>query len=142
MKILIVLLPQLLSQLLYMRTLGSILIVDRDSNLAAILGHFLTANGYTVCFTTRVREGIKKLRNQKFTQIFLDPEVSPDPVGEMFEELMMAGSSNQNTPLTLMSSNSSYILPMKYVKRVNSIMSKPFALREFSYRLNLGIVKT
>ena len=65
-----------------------------------------------------------------------------NPVGEMFEELMMAGSSNQNTPLTLMSSNSSYILPMKYVKRVNSIMSKPFALREFSYRLNLGIVKT
>ena len=68
----------------------------------------------------------------------MDPELSPDPVNELFDELILPGSSNLNTPLTLMSANSSYILQMKYVKRVHAIMAKPFSLREFSYRLRLG----
>ena len=90
----------------------------------------------TVCVLRLESERALRNCEIKSSPIYMDPDLSPDPVIELFDELILAGNSNLNTPLNLFSANSSCILQMKYVKRINAIMAKPFSLREFSYRLS------
>lgn len=115
---------------------GTILIVDRDSTLASILGSSLNVQGYRVQFTTRVREALRKAANQKFSHIFVDPDLSPDNVNELYAELMEKSGMNATTPLTLLASNLEEMLLPETIKRLHSILPKPFNLQEFLYQLN------
>lgn len=118
-----------------MASLGSILILDRDSELVTILSSYLSALGYRPIFTTRVREAIKKLRNQKFHHLFIDPDLKPDQIEPLIDEIQVMGNLNQNTPLTFMTSNMDIAISMDHVKRVKAILPKPFTLREFNHKL-------
>lgn len=111
---------------------GSVLLIDRDSELTAILGSYLTALGYKVMFTNRVREALRKVANQRFDHIFVDPDLSPDNLLPLIEDLETNGSLNHKTPVTLMTFDLDYMVPMPHVKRISSILPKPFSLAEFA----------
>lgn len=116
---------------------GSILIVDRDPELVSILSSFLSTQGYRVVFTTRVREALKKLTNQRFDHIFVDPQLEPDKAEDLFADLMTSGSLNHKTPLTLMTFDLDYQLPMTMSKRLFSILPKPFGLAQFAQQIKI-----
>lgn len=113
----------------------TVLIVDLDSALASILGAYLTAQGYRVQFTTRVRECLRKIENQKFSHIFLDPDLGPDSAAQVLTELMAKSGFNALTPLTLMTAKTEMSIPAASTKRLHSILPKPFSLQEFAYQL-------
>lgn len=115
---------------------GSVLLVDQDSQLVTILASFLTAQGYRAIFTTRVREAIKKLRNQKFSHVFVDPDLRPDSPSELLAEVTDPNSLNFQTPITLMTAKLNEEVKLEEAKRLSAIMQKPFTLREFLFRLN------
>jgi DNA-binding NtrC family response regulator len=102
-----------------METTGTILLIDQDSELAQIMGSFFTTLGFRVLHTTRVREALKKLSNQKFAFIFVDPELKPDTPETLFAELMDPASLNHKTPLIVSSLNAEAALPMAVVKRID-----------------------
>lgn len=119
-----------------MKPLGSVLIVDRDSELVSILSSFLSLRGYRVVFTTRVREALKRLANQRFEHIFIDPILDPDNTSELFSDLMTVGTLNFKTPLTLMTFDLEYALPIPTAKRMHSILPKPFSLPELALQIH------
>jgi DNA-binding response OmpR family regulator len=112
----------------------TILMVDQDSELVAILGAYLGTQGYRVVFTTRVREALKKVASQKFGHIFLDPELPPDDSIKIVRELCTPSSINLITPLTIMTTNENFLFPMSVVKRIDALLMKPFTLQEFAFR--------
>ncbi len=118
-----------------METTGTILLIDQDSELAQIMGSFLSTLGFRVLHTTRVREALKKLSNQKFAFIFVDPELQPDTPETLFAELMDPASLNHKTPLIVSSLNAEAALPMSVVKRIDSILMKPFTIAQLSSEL-------
>jgi len=113
---------------------GTILIVDQDSELMSILAAYLTSQDFRVLFTTRVREAKRKIRNQRFAHIFVDPELPPDDVLDLLRDLIRTDSLNAQTAVTLMTSNKNLLLPMSMVKRIHSLLIKPFNLEEFAFR--------
>jgi DNA-binding NtrC family response regulator len=119
----------------------TVLIVDRDSDLVSILSSYLTMSGYRVCFTTRVREALRKLAFQKFSHVFLDPDLAPDNALQILDELSSPNSMNSRTPLILMTFNLEYTLPMPSVKRIQAILAKPFPLGEFAFQLEATLAK-
>jgi DNA-binding response OmpR family regulator len=114
---------------------SAVLVVDHDSELASILGAFLTAQGHRSLFTTRVREAARKIANQKFTHIFVDIGLKPESISSLFMELAAPGCLNAQTPITIMASDLEATLPMANVKRVHSILAKPFTLQEFANQI-------
>ena len=108
--------------------------VDQDSELVSILGAYLNTQGYRVLFTNRVRAAQKKISIQKFAHIFVDPELAPDEGVKILIDLNLPASLNFKTPLTLMTTNENFLLPMSVVKRINSLLIKPFTLEEFAFR--------
>lgn len=114
---------------------GTILIVDQDSALASILASYLTCQDFRVLFTTRIREAKLKIRNQRFVHIFVDPELPPDDGLELLYELIRSNSVNARTSITLMTSNKDFLLSMSIVKRIHSVLTKPFTLEEFAFRM-------
>ena len=114
-----------------MENKGTVLIVDRDSALASILGSCLNVQGYRVQFTTRVRECLRKIGNQKFSHVFVDPDLSPDNVNEIYTELSESSRLNQQTPLTVMTADMEMPLQPSTIKRLHSILPKPFNVQEY-----------
>jgi DNA-binding NtrC family response regulator len=111
---------------------NTILIIDHDSELASILGAYLNAQGFRTLFTTRIREAVRKVANQKFTHIFVDIELKPESATPLLMELSTAGSLNSQTSLTVMSLNLDATVPMAHLKRIYSVLPKPFTLQEFA----------
>ena len=124
-----------------MDTKGSILIIDQDSELVSILSAFLTASGYRVVFTTRVREALKKLALLKFAHIFIDPNLKPDDASKVLLDLTLTDSLNAKTALTILVSDGDFQVPMAMVKRIFSLLPKPFTLDEFAHHLATAVSK-
>jgi hypothetical protein len=85
--------------------------------------------------TTRVREALQKLRKQKFAHIFMDPELAADNAITILYEISDDKSLNAQTPLTLMTFNDKFLLPLSIVKRLHALILKPFTLEEFAFRI-------
>lgn len=118
---------------------GTVLILDQDLELASILSGYLTAQGLRVQFTTRVREALRKLSYAKFAHVFIDPDLNPDHHAEVLMELSSGSGLNALTPITLMTANLETKIQMPHVKRLQSILIKPFTLKEFIHHfLNAG----
>jgi DNA-binding NtrC family response regulator len=110
--------------------------VDQDSDLGSILGSYFSAMGHRVQFTTRVNEAIKKLANQKFSHILVDPSLKPDNVNRIYDTLTIGSEMNRKTPLTLMTFDQNCLVPMSAVKRIHSLLLKPFTLEELAFRVH------
>ncbi len=114
---------------------GTVLLIDRDSDLVAILGSFLTSNGYRMVATTRVREALRKLGNQQFVHVFMDPALAPDHSAKILDDLSTPGTLNFKTPFTIMAKDLEHAIPYDFTKRLHAIIAKPFQLSEFALRL-------
>ncbi len=118
-----------------MKAQSTILIVDHDSELATILGSYFSTQGCRIQFTTRVNEAIKKIENQKFAHILVDPNLKPDNYERILNELTSGKGMNVKTPLTIMTWEPDFTVPLLAVRRIHSILIKPFKLAEVSYRV-------
>lgn len=115
---------------------GSVLIIDQDSELSSILAAYLSTICMKTQFTTRVQSAVRKLEIQKFAHVFIDPELRSEDAMLVMTAVSQASSLNFKTPLTFMSCDGTYQIPMTVVKRVHSILMKPFTLDQFAYHLS------
>ena len=113
----------------------TILIVDLDSELSSILGSYCSMVGMKTQFTTRVAQALRKLENQRYAHIFIDPDLKMDDPIAIIDALSRSGGINSKTPVTFMPADPGFEMPLSTTKRLSSILMKPFSLDEFVFHL-------
>ncbi len=106
----------------------SVLIIDRDRELAQIVGSFLNLFEVRVTFAGRVSEAFVRLDSQKFSCIFLDPDLGLERGEKILLDISGPGSLNHKTPVILSSANGEYAMPLHAIKQVKGVIKKPFDL--------------
>lgn len=119
-----------------MAAVKSILVVDLDSELSSVLGSYCSLVGMKIQFTTRVPQALRRLEMQRYAHVFLEPNLKMDDPMAVIDILSATGGINAKTPLTLMTANQNFEVPMSAVKRLNSILLKPFSLDEFAFHIS------
>lgn len=110
---------------------GTVLIVDSDTELAQIVGAFLSLNGYRVHVTKKAREAIGKIAMQKYTCIFLDPDLGEEDGSDVLIAARDPSGLNSRTPFVIMSQSTSYNLRVDAIASVKAALAKPFELDDF-----------
>ena len=109
---------------------GTILLVDADSDLAQIVSSYLNYHGFRVHYCNRVRDAVGKLSLQRYSAVFIDPNLE----GERGDTVLLAASDpaglNSGTPFVVMSESLDYGLPAEAIGPIRSIVQKPFDLED------------
>lgn len=117
----------------------SILVVDDDEALCVSLTELLQSEQYTVLCAPTLRDGIFKLKNQRFSCILLDINLGPDSGKEIIDLLRhQKQTRNSETPIVVISGHLERELIGQIAKDVQAALVKPFqpaallnALRKF-----------
>jgi DNA-binding NtrC family response regulator len=109
----------------------TVLIVDSDQELQSILAAALAIEGFRTVAIGRTRDAIGKLRMQKFSALFIDPQINQERTSDLFLSAMDPNGMNAKTPLVLMSSNLDAEIPLEAVPAIKAYLQKPFNLDEF-----------
>ena len=110
---------------------GTVLIVDSDTELAQIVSSYLTLNGYRVHVTKKAREAIGKIAMQKYSCIFLDPDLGDEDGADVLIAARDPAGLNSRTPFVIMSRSTSYTLRVDAISSVKAALEKPFELDDF-----------
>jgi DNA-binding response OmpR family regulator len=114
----------------------TILLVDGDPELLSILAAAFALEGFRSVTLSRTRDAIIKLRLQKYSAIFLDPDIQGERTAEIFLSATDPAGMNAKTPVVIMSSNLGAEVPAAAVASVKAVLKKPFNLDEL-----LGVVR-
>lgn len=109
---------------------ASLLIVDSDNHLAQIMASFLNFCGFRVTHTARKREAIKKLSFQRYSAVFIDPDLKKETGDEILRAIADKSGLNSKTPVILLAGSLDFKIADDVIPTIKQIIPKPFTLED------------
>ena len=111
-----------------LRNRKTFLFLDQDTELIQILSAYLGIEGYRTLHCDSIKMANKKVDNQKFEMILVDPLGFEDGFEDFIERCRQPGHINHATAFILMSHTLSTPIDLRLKTAVSFVLPKPFEL--------------